>query len=235
MTNPTEGTMEGLHDLLGERSRYEGWLAQLEARKASTPLHVLERVRADYNARLDHVTTQLRGRGVDLEANAASVRSRLATLASEEEARRDERAETELRASVGEFPPDTATMTIEQCDQAIANLATQRDALERELARLEEVLVLVIPHDSARLLRLNRSVPPRRTLCGPTPTRSSSRSARWPPTPSRHPLWPLRARQRCRSWSSSVPWSTTPKPPRRGAIRCRRRSCPRRGVIIPRR
>lgn len=149
MTNPTEGTLEGLHDLLAERSRYEGWLTQLEARTATTPLHVLERVRADYNARLDHVTTQLRGRAVDLEANAASLRSRLAALASEEEARRDERAETELRASVGEFASDKATMTIEQCDQAIASLTAQRDALGSELARLQQVLVLVIPQEPA--------------------------------------------------------------------------------------
>ncbi|MCC6319159.1 MAG: hypothetical protein IT361_15905 [Gemmatimonadaceae bacterium] len=144
MTNPTEGSMEGLHELLAERGRYEGWLHQLEERRATTPLHVLERVRADYTARLDHVTTQLRGRAVDLEASVASLRSRLSALASEEEARRDERAETELRASVGEFPPDQARTTIEQCDAAIASLAAQRDALGGELAKLQQVLVLVV-------------------------------------------------------------------------------------------
>ena len=78
MTNATEGTIDGLHELLAERGRYEGWLAQLEQRKASTPLHVLERVRADYAARLDHVTTHLRGRAAELEASAASLRTRLA-------------------------------------------------------------------------------------------------------------------------------------------------------------
>jgi hypothetical protein len=149
MTNPTEGSMEGLHDLLAERTRYEGWLTQLEARKASTPLHVLERVRADYHARLDHVITQLRGRAVELEANASSLRARLASLASEEEARRDERAETELRAIVGEFAPDKATASMEQCDQAIASLVAQREALGSELSRLQQVLVLVSPQEPA--------------------------------------------------------------------------------------
>ena len=149
MTSSTEGTMEGLHELLAERSRFEGWLTQLEQRRSTTPLHVLERVRADYSTRLDQVTTQLRGRAVDLEASAAALRSRLAGLASEEEARRDERAETELRASVGEFETDQAASTMAHCDHAIASLTAQRDALGSELAKLQEVLIQVFARPDA--------------------------------------------------------------------------------------
>jgi hypothetical protein len=136
--------MDVLHQLLAERSRYEAWISQLEERRQTAPGHVLERVRSDYAARLEHVVTQLRGRAVELEDTAATLRSRLAALATEEETRRDERAETELRSAVGEYSDDEARETFERCDASIASLVAQRDVLGSELARLQEVLVQVV-------------------------------------------------------------------------------------------
>ncbi|MBL8959961.1 MAG: hypothetical protein JNJ98_08920, partial [Gemmatimonadetes bacterium] len=147
MTGSPEGTMDVLHQLLAERSRYETWIAQLEGRRATAPGHVLERVRSDYATRLDQVVTQLRGRAVELEATAATLRSRLAALATEEETRRDERAETELRAAVGEYTEEEARSTFERCDASISSLVAQRDALGGELAKLQEVLVLVVARE----------------------------------------------------------------------------------------
>lgn len=149
MTGSPEGAMDVLHQLLAERTRYEAWIAQLEARRATAPGHVLERVRSDYMARLDQVVTQLRGRAVELEATAATLRSRLAALATEEATRRDERSETELRAAVGEYSEDEARHTFERCDASIASLVAQRDALGGELAKLQEVLVLVVAREPA--------------------------------------------------------------------------------------
>jgi hypothetical protein len=146
MTIPNESSMDALREMLAERSRYEGWLAQLEQKRATTPLHVLERVRSDYRGRLDHVTEQLRGRAVELEATVAGLRSRVAALASEEEQRRDERAEAELRASVGELSEDEARQTIGACDGAINSLVAQRDAVGSELSKLQDVLHLVVSH-----------------------------------------------------------------------------------------
>jgi hypothetical protein len=143
--NPSDGNMDALHALLSERARYEGWLAQLESRRGAAPEHVLERVRTDYAARLTHVIEQLRGRAEDLQATVAGLRDRLRELAIEEGARRDERAETELRAAVGELEPDHAHHAIGRCDEAIAGLMAQRESLGSELARLQEVLVLVVP------------------------------------------------------------------------------------------
>ena len=145
MTIANESNMDALHDMLAERARYETWLVQLDQRRATTPPRVLERVRADYQSRLENVTVQLRGRAVELEATVSSLRSRLAALASEEEQRRDERAETELRASVGELSEASARDTMSACDAAIGSLVAQRDALGTELAKLQEVLGLVIP------------------------------------------------------------------------------------------
>jgi hypothetical protein len=141
--------MDALREMLAERDRYEGWLVQLDQRRASTPLHVLERVKADYQSRLEKVTVQLRGRAAELDATVSALRSRLAALASDEELRRDERAETELRASVGELPSDRAREAMVACDAALSSLIAQRDALGAELSRLHEVLVMVMPQSAA--------------------------------------------------------------------------------------
>jgi hypothetical protein len=157
MTIPNESSVEALRDMLAERDRYEGWLVQLDQRRASTPLHVLERVKADYQSRLEKVTVQLRGRAVELESTVSALGSRVAALANDEEQRRDERAETELRASVGELPDDRAREAMRACDAAISSLVAQRTALGAELSRLQEVLLLVMPQSTAV------GAPPRRT------------------------------------------------------------------------
>lgn len=144
MTMPDDKSMDALHEMLAERSRYEGWLAQLDQKRSSTPLHVLERVRADYTARLESVTTQLRGRAVDLEATVAALQTRLDGLAKDEELRRDERAETELRSSVGELSDEAANDTISACDEAINSLVAQRQSVGEELSTLKGVLVRVL-------------------------------------------------------------------------------------------
>jgi hypothetical protein len=84
----------------------------LEARRDAAPSHVVERVRGDYAERLRGVTDLLRGRAAELESTAADLAARIAALAAEETTRRDERAETELRAAVGELAPEPAQQAL---------------------------------------------------------------------------------------------------------------------------
>ena len=65
--------MDALNALMEERNRYEQWLAQLDARKGTTPTHVFARVRADYDARLMKVLDQLAGRATELQATASTL------------------------------------------------------------------------------------------------------------------------------------------------------------------
>lgn len=132
--------MDALHALLEERKQYETWIAQLDARRGNAPGHVLERVRADYATRLGHVTQQLVQRTPELRASAHEIAVRLADLERDENEKRDERAEYELRASVGEYPPETAQSSFARCDEAIARLAAERHAIESELNRVRAVL-----------------------------------------------------------------------------------------------
>ena len=46
-----QNPMDALNALMEERNRYEQWLAQLDARRGTTPAHVFNRVRGDYGQR----------------------------------------------------------------------------------------------------------------------------------------------------------------------------------------
>jgi hypothetical protein len=134
------GHMDALTALLEERKQYETWIAQLDARRGSAPGHVLERVRGDYAARLGQVTEQLVQRAPELRTSAHELAVRLAGLERDEGEKRDERAEYELRAAVGEFAPEVAQSSFARCDEAISRLASERHGIEAELNRMRGVL-----------------------------------------------------------------------------------------------
>jgi hypothetical protein len=134
--------MDALTALLDERRRYEAWLAQLEAKRAETPLHVFDKVRSDYDTRLRSVTEQLRSRAAEVETSVRSLEERVNAMQIEESARRDERSEAELRAAVGEYHPEHARDMLARCDEEIERIATERESLAAELGHLQEILAL---------------------------------------------------------------------------------------------
>jgi len=139
----TMNAMEDLNALLEERSRYEKWIAQLNAKREQTPPHVFERVRTDYATRLDTVMGQLRSQAEGLQATVTTLEARVNALASEEQLRRDARAEIELRAMVREFGADRANSELAACDTDIGRLESERTGAASELHRLQEILALV--------------------------------------------------------------------------------------------
>jgi len=143
MSGPTENPIDALNALLEERSRYERWLEQLATRREQTPTHVFERVRTDYTSRLDGVMVQLRSRGAELEGSAASLEERVNALLAEETARRDARAEAELRALVGEYSQERADAELASCDADIHRLEGERNVVSAELKKIQEILALV--------------------------------------------------------------------------------------------
>jgi hypothetical protein len=126
--------------LAAERRKYEGWIAALDGRRESTPAHVFERVMRDYRERLDRVKAQLSSHQSALEEERASLASRLALLEGEEQLRRDERAELELRAHVGELTPQEVSSALENLDSTLQQLAGERETLKRSMDGLRELL-----------------------------------------------------------------------------------------------
>ncbi|HEY4219615.1 MAG TPA: Ran-binding zinc finger domain-containing protein [Gemmatimonadaceae bacterium] len=133
-------SMNDVHALLDERRRYEAWLAALDERRETTPPHVFERVQADYRGRLRQVADRLASHRQTIEDEKASVVSRLSLLGAEEQMRRDERAELDLRAHVGELAEQDAAAAFGAVDEAIQHLAGEKVELERRVADLDALL-----------------------------------------------------------------------------------------------
>lgn len=126
--------------LLDERRRYEGWLAALDARRETTPKHVFERVYADYRSRLERVAEQLASHRSAIESERANVQARFSLLAAEEQLRRDERAELELRTHVGELVGEEADRAFGEVDAVIARLVGEKEGLASRVAELQALL-----------------------------------------------------------------------------------------------
>ena len=139
MTDSNRSLSE-LPGLVAERRRYEGWLAALDARRETTPGHVFERVQSDYRARLARVTEQLEAHRHVVEEERTNVRSRMSLLEAEERMRRDERAELDLRAHVGELAGDEAKSAFKAVDDSIQQLLGEKDGLQ---GRIDELAVLL--------------------------------------------------------------------------------------------
>jgi hypothetical protein len=157
--------MDVLNALMEERNRYEQWLAQLEARKGTTPAHVFERVRGDYGDRLENVLNQLAGRATELQVTAGTLAERVAALYADETTLRDERAEAELRASVGEFTLEHAREVMQRCDEAISTLGAERASVGAELGRVQEILAVAVrtptpPVGEAPIVPIESLAPP---------------------------------------------------------------------------
>src|SRR5919198_4663931 len=134
MTNPTASAGgDAVARLVAERERYEAWLAALESRRANTPAHIYERVRADYEARLRNVAAQLGEHRASVQAMADSVLQRLSSLEADERQRRDDLTEAELRAAIGELDAEQYRATARRNEESIASLSGERTRLSDEL------------------------------------------------------------------------------------------------------
>ena len=138
---PREGVaLVAVSALMEERRRYEGWITALEARRAATADHVFERVHLDYTTRLEAVIVQLMSHTDDLRREMNSLTSRLGALSAEQQRAKDERAEAELRAHVGELSAEDWERSAAASDATLAELAARRGEVEQELARTRELL-----------------------------------------------------------------------------------------------
>lgn len=126
--------------LMEQRRQFEAWLAALDARRAETPKHVFTRVHADYTARLDAVIGKLVAHAEGLRAELTTLATKLASLDEQQHRARDERAETELRAHVGELTPDAWKQAAVASDATLASLTAQHAAAEDDLRRAREML-----------------------------------------------------------------------------------------------
>lgn len=139
MKQKSENALSTATQLLAERRKLEGWLSALDERRSATPEHVYTRVRADYEARLDAVASQLLHKADALDQRVAELTAQSDALQADARAVQDARVEAELRAHVGEIDAGEWEETARTADARLETLATERGTVEQELASLREL------------------------------------------------------------------------------------------------
>jgi hypothetical protein len=143
MSKDAQQGLENVAALMLERQRIESWLATLEARKASTPDHVYQRVRGDYSTRLKAITDQLLARHTTLKTHVDQLQARLSQFEGEAQRFKDVRAESELRMQVGELSVADWNAKARECDEGIAKLSEAQAQARGALAQAREILAMV--------------------------------------------------------------------------------------------
>ena len=159
MSESPEKRRRGIESLLTERKKYESWIAQLDAKRATTAEHVFIRVHADYATRLEDVRSRLGNEADGIRTIVAELATRLATEQRLVTEKSDELAEAALRASVGEFSDKEWASTKGKLDAAIAAVRSSFDGTERELAELKGVLQSIAAAPAPRTSGVSTPLP----------------------------------------------------------------------------
>ncbi|MBC7844852.1 MAG: hypothetical protein H7099_21295 [Gemmatimonadaceae bacterium] len=138
MTDVTNA-LEAVGALIGERSKYEGWISAL-ASKSDVPVHVLEKVRSDYTGRLRTVLQAFAAHTPSLESALAEYQARDASLSAQEKTCRDEHAEGELRHMVGEYDSEQWDQVRIGHEALLGRLASERQGIAAELGNVQRSL-----------------------------------------------------------------------------------------------
>jgi hypothetical protein len=138
----TDATIE---ELLEQRAQYENWLAKLDSSGDKAPPAVRERVRGDYEARLQKIMEQLRSRGAAISEELERYHASQAELDRERRAAEEALAEAEVRHSVGEYTQDEWRKVNEDSRREIERLRSKLRSIGAEITRLTEVQAGITP------------------------------------------------------------------------------------------
>jgi hypothetical protein len=139
-TPDTDVTIEAL---LEQRTQYEEWLAKLDNSGDKAPPAVRERIRGDYQSRLQSVMEQLRGRGSAISEELERHHASQAELDRQRRAAEEALAESEVRHSVGEYTEDEWRRLSDQSRQQIEQLRAELRSIGTEITRLTQVQSLI--------------------------------------------------------------------------------------------
>lgn len=139
----SNGTDRPIQQLLDERLKVMQWLDRLSGAGQEAPPDVLERVRRDYQTRLDGVARQLEGYQEELEHSRNQFESERKELAENEREARDKLAEAELRHLVGEFEDGRWTGLKAEITNELSTVQNKLGETESEITRLDDVLSLI--------------------------------------------------------------------------------------------
>jgi hypothetical protein len=160
-TTDTDTTIEAL---LEERSKYEEWILRLDTSGDKASPAVRERVRGDYEARLESVMEQLRTRGAAIAEELERQHASQAELDRQRRSAEEALAEAEVRHTVGEYTEDEWRRLNDQSRKGIEQLRVRLRAIGAEITRLNEIQGLIAaPRGGAAAPPSPPPAPPART------------------------------------------------------------------------
>lgn len=139
MTKAKTNALDALRTLIAERQQYEQWIGTLESKREGTPEHVHERVKADYQSRLERVIADIGGHAEELQLSISTLSSRLVEVARDEDTRREGLQEAELRAAVGEYAPEQWDQLRTEAERSLEKIAADRASLDAQLGELRAI------------------------------------------------------------------------------------------------
>lgn len=210
-------SQDALQQLLEERKRFEQWLATLESKRASTPEHVYNRVRSDYEQRLATVRDQLTERTGEIRSAVAGLKERLKQATEQETARVDEMHEAELRAVVGEFTPEQWELRKREVEVDLKRFADEKKKISDELNQL----LVIMEQTAANGGAAESELPPwarQPTPVAPSPAFTPSAPAPAVEPPPVVPVQPdaTRVRSKTPARSRAAMHTAPPAPPVEG-------------------
>jgi hypothetical protein len=139
MSKTTTDTDATIESLLEQRSQYEEWILRLDTSGDKASPAVRERVRGDYQARLESVMEQLRGRSAGIAEELERQHASQAALDRERRSAEEALAEAEVRHTVGEYTEDEWRRLADQSRKNIEQLRGRLREIGTEITRLTEL------------------------------------------------------------------------------------------------
>ena len=139
----TDSPLAQVDHLLQQREQYEQWLARLDGTGSKAPDAVRQKVRSDYQARLDSVLVELRSHASAVEVALAGHKESLGSLEARQADIQERLAEAEIRHSVGEYTDDEWGAVGAEAEAALEEIGRRIGAEQGEITRLSAVLHLV--------------------------------------------------------------------------------------------
>jgi hypothetical protein len=143
MAKPTSDTEATIEALLEQRTQYEEWLLRLDTSGDKASPSVRQRVRGDYQARLDTVMEQLRSRSAVIAEELERQHASQAEIDRERRRAEEALAEAEVRHSVGEYDEGEWKRLNDQSRREIEQLRGRLKAVGAEISRLTEIQALI--------------------------------------------------------------------------------------------
>jgi hypothetical protein len=139
----TDSPLAQVDHLLQQREQYEQWLARLDGTGAKAPDAVRQKVRTDYQSRLDAVLVELRSHVSSVEVALSGHTDALASLEARQTDIQERLAEAEIRHAVGEYTDDEWGAVGAEAEAALEEIGRRIGAEQGEITRLSAVLHLV--------------------------------------------------------------------------------------------